>query len=258
MKALIKKLIESTGYRIGKIPEKPSHLHYDQDGLKTAHSNAFMDEAAFQEAFDRGEKALAGSETYQIHWRLHIALWAASHAKRLGGDFVECGVNRGFVSSAVMEYLDWNNMDAHFYLLDTFGGIDAELLTDEEADSDYAKHSEERIERGFYTTDVDAVKANFSEWERAHVVQGRVPETLEAIESEAISYLHLDMNCSAPEVATMEHLWDRIKVGGIILMDDYVYWGFESIRKGADDFAKSKGHLIAALPTGQGILIKGN
>ena len=45
------------------------------------------------------------------------------------GDFVECGVNKGFLSSAIMEYLDWNSLDRGFYLLDTFAGLGTHGVT---------------------------------------------------------------------------------------------------------------------------------
>jgi len=256
MKAAIKSLFQRLGYNLHKIPEKPSSFVYDQDGLRTAHSNAFMDGPDFQRAFARGQQALPKGLSYPIHWRLHIALWAASHASRLGGDFVECGVNYGFVSSAVMDYLDWNSLDSRFFLLDTFAGIADEMLTDEERDAGFSAESKRKIEAGRYTVDFDSVTENFSEWDRVQLIRGMVPATLSQIESDRIAYLHLDMNCSQPEVQTLEALWDRIPVGGLVLMDDYTYWGYDSIRIGADDFATSKGVHICALPTGQGLMIK--
>jgi hypothetical protein len=69
---------------------------------------------------------------YRIHWRAHIALWAAFSARTLEGDFVECGVNRGFMSSAIMEYLDWDSLGKTFYLLDTFAGLDRRYVTEQE------------------------------------------------------------------------------------------------------------------------------
>src|SRR4029079_9184251 len=70
---------------------------YDQDGLRTIHNHDFMRQPNFVRAYDRGIKA-AGSD-YNWHWRVHVGLWAAFLASKLPGDFVECGVNRGFLSS---------------------------------------------------------------------------------------------------------------------------------------------------------------
>jgi len=256
MKSLLKHLLKSAGYRISKIPTKESHIPYDQDGLQSIHNHAFMDDPVFTGAYQRGTDALDDGETFSIHWRFHIALWAANHAKTIGGDFVEAGVNKGFNSSGIMHALDWNSLNHTFYLLDTFGGIDSEYVTAAEREDGFIESNQKRLDSGFYTQDFEGVCENFSEWDRVKIIKGSVPKTLDEIDSQRIAFLHLDMNCSPPEVATLEYLWDRMPTGAVVLMDDYAYWGFDSIKEGADEFAKSKGLSIASLPTGQGILLK--
>lgn len=90
---------------------------YDRDGLRSVHDHSFMSDPLFCKAYSRG--VLAAAE-YGWHWRVHIGLWAARSASRLNGDFVECGVNRGFLASAIMEYLNWDSLGKTFYLLDAF------------------------------------------------------------------------------------------------------------------------------------------
>lgn len=99
---------------------------YAEDGLVTIHNADLMGEPRFRKAYQRGVSAEAVD--YYIHWRVHIILWAASYALHLPGDFIECGVYRGFRSSAIMDYLDWNNLDRRFFLLDTFRGLDERLV----------------------------------------------------------------------------------------------------------------------------------
>jgi len=89
-----------------------------------------MDDPLFRKAYARGVRA-AGQD-YNWHWRVHVGLWAAACASRLDGDFVECGVNRGFLSSAIMVYLDWDSLGKQFYLLDTFRGLDERFVSAED------------------------------------------------------------------------------------------------------------------------------
>src|SRR5262245_38282234 len=103
---------------------------YNEDFLMTTHNADFLRDPRFVDAYDRGIKAVG--KDYRFRWRVHVGLWAAASAIRLPGDFVECGVNRGFLSSAIMRYLDWNRRDRRFYLLDTFRGLDLDQLTEEE------------------------------------------------------------------------------------------------------------------------------
>ena len=106
---------------VGK-PQTPSWTH-DEDGLRTIHDASFTDDPAFQRAYRRGVVA-AGGNDYHWRWRVHIGLWAAASASRLDGEFVECGVNRGFLASAICADLDWDSLGKTFWLLDTFHGGD--------------------------------------------------------------------------------------------------------------------------------------
>lgn len=80
-----------------KNPQLYAHFNevtYNQDGLVTKHGTDFMREDRFAGAYRIGEKT--GSwKGATIHWRAHVACWAAERACELEGDFVECGVNKG-------------------------------------------------------------------------------------------------------------------------------------------------------------------
>jgi hypothetical protein len=217
-----------------------------------------MDDPAFKRAYARGIKAIGGTDSYRWHWRVHIGLCAARTAQRLEGDFVECGVNKGFLSSAIMEYLEWNSQDRDFFLLDTFAGLDERLVSDSERKGGALIKNEESLRSGFYTHHVESVRANFSEWPRARIVAGAVPATLQEVTAGQIAYLHIDMNCAAPEIAALEHFWDRIVAGAPILLDDYAYFGFTDQKRAVDAFARTRGVEVCSLPTGQGLMLKPN
>jgi hypothetical protein len=53
----------------------------------------------------------------------------------LPGEFVECGVNAGFLSSAILQSLDWRNLRKKFYLVDTFAGPVVEQFSVEEVEN---------------------------------------------------------------------------------------------------------------------------
>jgi len=68
--------------------------------------------------------------------------------------------------------------------------------------------------------------------------------------------LHIDMNCTLPEIAAAEYFWDRLVSGAAMLLDDYGHGGHEEQKYAFDGFAKRKGVEILSLPTGQGLIIK--
>lgn len=229
---------------------------YDQDGLRTAHNHEFINDPAFRDAYRRGAHAVGAGHYWHWHWRVHVGLWAARMAAALPGDFVECGVNRGFLSSAIMRLLDWNTTGRTFYLLDTFSGVDQRYISDEDLEVGVLERNEHDLGSGFYTVDIDGVRANFAEWPSARIIVGPVPETLDQIHAAQIAFLHLDMNCAPPEVATAEALWERLVPGAPILLDDYAYHGYRSQKLALDRFAASRGVPILSIPTGQGLIIK--
>ena len=229
---------------------------YAQDGMISVHSHAFMQDAAFQRAYARGVRAIGGSDTYQWQWRIHIGLWAARVAAHLPGDFVECGVNRGFLSSAIMEYLNWNSLDRDFYLLDTFAGLDARYVSERERKDGALRRNTEHLQSGFYVRGVDQVRANFAEWPRTRIIVGAVPETLEQVTSTQVAYLHLDMNSAPPEIAALSYFWNRLVAGAPVLLDDYAYLGYTPQRLAMDEFAHTHGVNVCSLPTGQGLIFK--
>lgn len=227
---------------------------YDQDGLRSIHNHEFLTEPDFMRAYARGVQA--ARRDYQWHWRVHVGLWAARVAEGLPGDFVECGVNRGFLSSAIMSLLNWDKLNRTFFLLDTFSGLDKRYLSDEDRSIGVLERNEREIASGFYTFDIDEVRANFAEWVNTRIIVGSIPDTLPQVTAERIAFLHLDMNCSPPEVAAAEHFWSRLVPGAPVLLDDYAYHGYRSQKLAMDDFAQRHNVVILSLPTGQGLMIK--
>ena len=227
---------------------------YDQDGLRSIHNHEFVDDPAFRKAYERGVSA-AGDD-YRWHWRVHVGLWVAACAARLKGDFVECGVNRGFLSSAIMDYLDWDSLGKHFYLLDTFRGLDERFVSSADRASGAVEKNRKSVESGFYVQGIEEVRANFSQWKNVSLIEGSIPGTLPQVHAEKIAYLHLDMNCSPPEVAAIQFFWERLVPGAFALLDDYAYYGYLSQKIAMDQFAHEKGIEILSLPTGQGLLVK--
>jgi Macrocin-O-methyltransferase (TylF) len=245
-KTVISKFIEMAGYAVIKMPVY-------ENGLRTLHNQDFMRDPSFCKAYERGCRA---DYDHKNRWRVYIGLWAAFTASKLAGDFVECGVNRGVLSSAIMEFLDWDSLNKTFYLLDTFEGLDPRYVSPEDLQCGVLERSRSWLEDGQYVRGVESVKVNFSQWKNTRIIKGSVPETLNQVETQNVAYLHLDMNCSPPEIAAINFFWDRLVPGAVILLDDYAFLGYDSQKHAMDVFGKEKQVMIASLPTGQGLLMK--
>lgn len=246
MKAFIRAIFSKLGLEVRRI--NASEKRFVSDGLSTVHNHDFLDDPMYQQALRRAIQADPGLG--YMTWRLHVALWAAHHASHLDGDFVECGVNKGFLSSAIMEYLGWNNLGRSFFLFDTFEGIVADLLTKDELESGRMNHNH------LYKDTYARAMGNFAEYQRVHLVKGIVPQTLEMTKIEKVAYLSIDMNCASADTAAFEHFWPKMPLGAVVLLDDYAYRNYEQTYQAFNEVAARHQISILSLPTGQGLIIK--
>ena len=230
---------------------------YNADNLCVHNKGAnFLQDERFRAAYNRGMFSghkigrRKGTDLH-IEWRIHTLLWAAGQAVKLGGDFVECGVNTGIFSLAICEYLKFNTLDKHFYLFDTFAGIPKEQVNETERNLGRMSRLNNLYEECF-----EVAKRNFAEFPRAVLVQGRVPDTLTKAPISEVCFLSIDMNIVEPEIAAIEYFWPRLSAGAPVILDDYGWDAHIPQRLAMDAFAESKGVSILELPTGQGMLIK--
>jgi len=234
--------------------KKKEYIHFPNpkfhnDGLATYHNCDFINEPLFKESYSLGKATGSWGEGEPL-WRCHVCCWAAQQVLNYSGDFVECGVNKGGLSRAVMNYVNFKEQnDRKFWLFDTFNGIDKTLGSNNEKNNiDFYDN--------FYSECYEEVLKTFKEFNNVNVIKGSVPETLKKFTGEKIVYLSIDMNCLAPELAATEFFWDKLVSGGVIVFDDYGWAGHEEQKSGLDKFAQKVGSQILSLPTGQGLLIK--
>lgn len=217
---------------------------FREDGLATVHNSDFLGDSRFVEAYGAAQQLQ--SPTW-LRWRAKVLQWAGSHALHLRGDFVECGVNRGFLSMSVAVYTDFaRQTDRRFFLVDTYNG----LVDSQVSAADLAAYWNE------YADTYEAVVTSFKHFGNVVIVRGVVPDCLPSIPTDRVAYLSIDMNCTAPEVAALEYFWPKMASGGVVVLDDYGFSGHEAQKQGADDFAHRNDVEILPLPTGQGLLLK--
>ena len=233
--------------------EKTPRWTYSADGFATTHNATFLGDPRFRAAYgagvDSGHRICAPKDLH-IEWRVYVCCWAAEHALRLQGDFVECGVSTGIVSRAVTRYVDFGACDRKFWLIDTYEGIPLEQASPSER-----KLAQSKNERHYFDCSAE-VRTHFASMANVVVVKGRVPDVLSSLAIDRVAYLHIDMNIAAPEVAAAEHFWDRLVCGAVVVLDDYGSLAHVEQKAALDEFARARGVGILTLPTGQGLLIR--
>lgn len=213
---------------------------YAEDGLTTAHVAKFLEDNEFLKAYRAGEET--GSwHGARLRWRVYTCCWAARQAVALPGDFVECGVNRGGISRSVIEYVDFGNLPRSFYLLDTFcGGPDVA-----------------EVNRNDYSECFADVQKTFAPFKNVVLVKGRIPESLANVKTQQVSFLSIDLNNPAPEIAALRFFWPKLVPGAVTVLDDYAYSrDYDQQRVAIDQLGDELGFSVLTLPTGQGLIVK--
>jgi len=221
------------------------------DDLVSWHNAEFLADPAFIHAVDAGNARRSWNASYDVRWRYHVILWAARRAAAMDGDFVECGVNRGGFSRAVVDYVDFGRLDKTFYLMDTFDGLVEAYITPEERAAGVSRDAFAK-----YTECFDDVQEAFRPFPNVVLVRGPIPDTLTQVPTERVSYLSIDMNVVTPEIAAAEYFWDRLVSGAIVILDDYGHLPHVAQTHAFDAFAAARGVQVLLLPTGQGLIFK--
>lgn len=221
---------------------------YNEDGLVSAHHPSFEDNGRFTAAYAMG-RATGSWPHGDLRWRAHVVCWAAARGAQLPGDFVECGVNRGGYALTAIHFIEFPALDKRFFLLDTFEGLVASQLDEDERVAG--------LRGGGYTPCHEAVLRTFAPYgDKVRIIKGVVPDTLPQVDADRIAFLSIDMNAREPEIATAEYFWDRLVPGAAMVLDDYGWRKHAAQRLAFDEFARRRDVPLLALPTGQGLILK--
>lgn len=208
----------------------------------------FREDRKFVETLRRNART---RQELSLAWRLHTLLWAAQNVLHLPGDFVECGVWRGFSFAFLTDYLGFAEIDKTLFLYDTYKGIPEQMNSEHRSNAVYEQETRNDPDAIF-----KAVQERFRAVPNTRIVRGIVPDSFAVECPDRIALLHIDMNSAASEIAALEALFDRVVPGGMIVFDDYGWVGYDAQRHAENAFMEDRGHKILELPTGQGLVIK--
>lgn len=201
-------------------------------------NNSLFSDAGFLKAWQTN---ITNPADEAIAWRRYVLACAAYHAVQLEGDFVECGVYIGTGIKTVMDYLGGPAFPKSFWGYDTYDYNPVE------------GHAFEGQEVGMY----ERVKQRFEGYEQVHLIKGLIPDSFAQGVPDRIAYLHIDLNNADGELAALEHLFDRMVSGGMLILDDYEWSGVYRTQKAAEDpWFERRGYRVMPLPTGQGLVFK--
>jgi hypothetical protein len=98
--------------------------------------------------------------------------------------------------------------------------------------------------------------ARFAAYRNVAVVRGGVPDVFPEGLPERIALLHLDLNSPPAEVAVLDRIFERVTLGGFVLLDDYGRQEHGALHLAHLRWFTLRGYLPLEMPTGQGLVIK--
>jgi O-methyltransferase len=167
------------------------------------------------------------------------------------GDFVECGVWRGgSMMVAAMTLLNAKATPRELYLYDTYTGMSEPSEKDVTTDGRVARGRWEKSQNGdanlWCYAPLDDVKKNLASTgyplDLVHFVQGKVEETIPATISQRIAILRLDTDWFDSTYHNLVHLYPRLAVGGVLILDDYGAW--KGAREATDQYFHEVGKSL--------------
>jgi hypothetical protein len=228
-RAIIDPLLAKAGYRLSRLRPKKFPIEFD--------------------ARDRDIVCYVSVNNLSMtsFERMYGTLMACRHVCEIGldGDFAECGVWRGGNALIAADVFSRLAPGRKTYLFDTFAGMteptDLDVSGRVNARELYLQAQRDDHNDWCYAS-LDEVKAAFQArrlQSQAVFVRGDVLQTLKNPENlpKSICVLRLDTDWYESTRAELEILYPRLQIGGVLIIDDYGFWG--GAKKAVDEYFTS-------------------
>lgn len=154
------------------------------------------------------------------------------------GDLLEAGVWRGGASIFMRAILEaYGDETRDVWLADSFQGLPKPNPDDYPADA-----TDMHYVHPMLAVSLDDVKANFERYglldDRVRFLEGWFQDTLANAPVDRLAVLRLDGDMYESTWVTLEALYDKVSVGGYLIVDDY---GLDQCRAAVDDFRRERG-----------------
>lgn len=180
-------------------------------------------------------------------YRLYELYCLAGSVVAAEGHFLEVGVWKGG-SAAVIGSRSQRLGDCELWLADTFSGVpkagnskDTVYQGGEHADTSIAEV--EVLLGACGVTDFEILRGLFPQ------------ETSAPVESKSFRFVHIDVDSYDSAAEVFRWAWPRVAVGGVVVFDDYGFWGCEGVTAFVDEM-RSQGAFVVHNLNGHAILPK--
>ena len=204
----------------------------------------WQDDITFQKFFE-----LIKSNTLVDLYRCYELWNLVIDTKEIVGDILEVGVWRGGTGALMAAATMQTNSPSMVYLADTFSGVvKAGEMDTLYRGGEHADTSESSVIQ--LLADVGA--------DNYQLLKGVFPDdvlTLPNINQLKLRFCHIDVDVYQSGLDVFQYIWPLMSSGGIVVFDDYGFWGCEGITNLCNELKPVDGTFIHNL-NGHGIFLK--
>jgi O-methyltransferase len=192
--------------------------------------------------------AITREQTLVDRYRSYELWQLAAEAVKLPGDVLEVGVWQGGTGALIAARLTGLSADKHVYLADTFQGVVKAGPKDQYyRGGEHSNASVEDVERLLERLELSNVS----------ILSGVFPdETAHHVRCEQISLCHIDVDVYQGAKEVTEWVWPRLPVGGMIVYDDYGFYGCEGVTAYVDEVCGLSDRIRLHNLNGHAVFIK--
>jgi len=210
---------------------------------------SYVDDAARQILLRSQPRTLTGLN--KLLPLVDAVRYTAEH--QIPGAMVECGVWRGGSMQAVAwTLLDAGVGDRDLHLFDTFEGMSEPTEKDVQTRTGATAAGLLAMGKAMCDAGLDDVQLGMSETgypiDRIHFHPGKVEDTIPDQAPEQIALLRLDTDWYESTKHELEHLYDRLSPGGVLIIDDFGSW--DGARKATVEWLEATGEPLLLVPIG--------
>lgn len=152
--------------------------------------------------------------------------------RKIDGAIAELGVYRGDLSRFLSDIFP----NRELILFDTFEGFDSRDV-EIERQKDYSSAVEKHLDN----TDEDIVLSKIKNTSKVQIVKGYFPESVEEFEDKKYAFVSIDVDLYNPILTGLEYFYERLEVGGYIIVHDYNFPHYSGVKKAVNDFTQKTG-----------------
>ncbi|MCU0934752.1 MAG: TylF/MycF family methyltransferase [Gammaproteobacteria bacterium] len=173
----------------------------------------------------------------------------ARMVQSLPGVMAECGCFRGasayFMASAAP--------DTPLLLFDSFAGLSEPKIEDRPSDSHKLVWT-----RGALAASEQVVREVLRDFTQVRYFKGWIPERFAEVAGETFKLVHIDVDLYEPTLECIRFFYPRLVRGGVIVLDDYGSTLCPGAFRAVSEYMAGKPEYVLHVPTGQGVVVKGD